>query len=158
MTLTEGFLKEHMYIDRDAEVLYGSDQAYVSYPVRFATVGFQILDTDALSAIADRIRKDQGMRPMHPMDEYADETCDNDGWYDFYVGLNDYSDTKVDSCIEFVVVNSDSPDNETTYTIDLDEQEQKCVYARLDQQCREYLGKSCEELLAEARKEKAEDE
>lgn len=21
---------------------------------------------------------------MHPMDEYTDDTCDNDGWYDFY--------------------------------------------------------------------------
>ncbi|HRS75080.1 MAG TPA: hypothetical protein P5282_09085, partial [Anaerolineaceae bacterium] len=57
--------------------------------------------------------------PMHPLDEYTDDTCDNDGWYDFYVGLNGFADNHMDTCIEFVVVNSDSIDNEEMYTIDL---------------------------------------
>ena len=57
------------------------------------------------------------------------------------------------SCIEFVVVNSDSPDNEESYTIDLTEEEQEFMYARLDAQCRKYLGKTCEELLAESHRE-----
>jgi hypothetical protein len=63
----------------------------------------------------------------------------------------------MDSCIEFVVVNSDSEDNEQLYTIDLTADEQDALYARLDEQCRKYLDKGCEELLAEARKRMEED-
>ena len=31
--------------------------------------------------------------------------------------------------------------------------EQKAVFASLDEQCRKYLGKSCDDLLAESRKQ-----
>ena len=47
---------------------------------------------------------------MHPMDEFTDDTCDNEGWYDFYVGINDFTDNHMDSGIEFYVVNADSED------------------------------------------------
>ncbi len=157
MTLIEGFVKDEVFIDFGAEVMYSDDQCYIDYPCRFPTVGFQLMATNGLSKIADRIRKDQGMKPMHPLDEYTDDTCDNDGWYLFYVGLNGYSDNHMDSCIEFVVVNSDSEDNEQLYTIDLTADEQDALYARLDEQCRKYLDKGCEELLAEARKRMEED-
>ena len=59
----------------------------------------------------------------------------------------------MDGCIEFYVVNADSEDNESRYFIDLTAEEQSVIYARLDEQCKIYLGKSCEELLAEAGKE-----
>lgn len=157
MSLTESFLKDELYIDFGSEIMYGDDQMYLDYPCRFATVGFQLMATAGLSRIADRIRKDLGFKPMHPMDEYTDEMCDQEGWYDFYVGLNDWSDSGLDACIEFVVVNSDSPDNEELYTIDLTGSEQAAVYARLDAQCREYLGKSCVELMEEAKARMEED-
>lgn len=64
----------------------------------------------------------------------------------------------MDASLDFVVVNSDSEDNEETYTIDLTEEEQIAIYNRLDEQCRKYEGKSCEELLAEAKKRMEEDE
>lgn len=153
MNLLEGFVYEQIYVDFGSEPVYGSDQANVSCPCRFATVNLQLMAANGLALIADRIRKNLGFAPMHPMDEYTEDFCDNDGWYDFYIGLNDYSETKLDNAIEFVVVNSDSPDNEEIYTIDLTEAEQEVLYNRLDEQCRKYLGKSCEELLAEARKE-----
>ncbi len=86
------------------------------------------------------------------MDEYTDDTCDDDGWYDFYTSINGFTDNRMGCCIEFVVVNADSEDNEEWYTIDLGEEEQMAVYNRLDEQCRKYLGKSCEELLKEAEK------
>ena len=153
MTLIEGFVKDELFIDFGAEVMYGDDQTYIDYPCRFPTVGFQLMATNGLVQIADRIRKDKGMRPMHPMDEFTDDTCDNNGWYDFYVGLNGFSENHMDTCIDFIVVNADSEDNEETYTIDLGVDEQTAIYNRLDEQCRKYLGKGCEELLAEARKE-----
>ena len=157
MNLLEGFVRDEIYIDFGAEVMYGDDQCYIDYPCRFPTVGFQLMATNGLSQIADRIRKDAGFKPMHAMDEYMDDTCDNEGWYDFYVGINGFADNHMDSCIEFVVVNADSEDNEELYTIDLNGDEQAAVYARLDEQCRRYLGQSCEELLAEAKKRMEED-
>jgi hypothetical protein len=157
MTLIEGFVRDEIFIDFGAEIMYGDDQCYIDYPCRYPTVGFQLMATNGLSQIADRIRKDLGFAPMHPLDEYTDENCDNDGWYDFYIGLNGYSDNHMDSCNEFVVVNSDSPDNEEMYSIDLTGDEQAAIFNRLDEQCRKYEGKSCEELLTEARKRMEED-
>jgi len=157
MTLTEGFAKDQVFIDFDAEVMYGDDQCYLDYPCRFPTVGFELMATNGLVQIADRIRKDAGFKPMHALDEFTDDTCDNAGWYDFYVGLNGFADNHMDTCIEFYVVNSDSEDNEELYTIDLTADEQTAVYARLDEQCRKYLGKSCEDLLKEAEEKMRED-
>ena len=50
------------------------------------------------------------------------------------------------------MVNADSEDNESRYFIDLTAEEQSAIYARLDEQCKRYLGKGCEGLLAEADK------
>ena len=157
MTLLEGFVRDEIFIDFGADVLYGSDQCNVSFPCRFPTVTFQLMATNGLSQIADRTRKDLGFAPMHPMDEYTDETCDNDGWYDFYISLNGYAENHMDSSIEFVVVNSNSPDDEERYSIDLTEEEQDAVLKRLNEQCQKYLGKDCLELLAEAQKQMEED-
>ena len=157
MTLIEGFARDAIFIDFGAEVLFGDDQCYLDYPCRFPTVGFELMATSGLVQIADRIRKDAGFKPMHAMDEFTEDTCDNDGWYDFYVGLNGFTDNHMDTCIEFYVVNADSEDNEELYTIDLTTEEQNAVYARLDEQCRKYLEKSCEDLLKEAEERMRED-
>ena len=91
------------------------------------------------------------------MDEYTDETCDQNGWYDFYFGLNGLAGDNGNLCIEFVVVNSDSDDNEETYTIDLTYEERAAMYQRMDEQCKKYLGKGCKELLAEAKQQMEEE-
>ena len=153
MTFTQDFVKDNIYIDCGAEVIYGSDQADETYPVRFPTVQLVLVATDKLAEIADRIRKELGFAPMHPMDEFTDDTCDNDGWYDFYIGLNGYTSTPLDGCIVFTVCNSDSSDDGNEYTIHLDDNEQEYILARLDEQCRKHLEKSCEELLAKAERE-----
>ena len=46
---------------------------------------------------------------------------------------------------------TDAPDVDERYTIDLSEEDQRELYAALDRECREKLGKGCEDLLAEAR-------
>jgi hypothetical protein len=153
MTLTESFVRDNICIDFAGEILYGSDQANLTYPRRFATVEFPLSATEGLIQIADRIRKDAGFRPIRPMDEYTDETCDNAAWYDFYTGISTFSENRMGGCIEFVVVNADSEDNEKLYVIELSEEEKLAVFNRLDEQCRQHLGKSCEELLQEARAE-----
>ena len=68
MTLTENFIRNAIQLDSGAEVMYGDDQCYIDYPCRFPTVGFQLMATNGLIQIADRIRKDKGYKPMHPMD------------------------------------------------------------------------------------------
>ena len=150
MTLIEGFAKNEIYMDFSTDVRYGSEQVYMDYPCRFATVGFQLMPTAALYRLADRIRKDAGYRPMHAMDEYSEASCDQSGWYEFFVSINSFTDNHMGSCIEFVVVGSDSEDNEELYTIDLTAKEQTAVYNRLDEECCKYLGKSCEDLLKES--------
>ena len=151
MSMFERIVEDNIFIDFGSEVIFGSDQMYVSCPERFATVNFQLMSTWLLDSIADRIRKDAGFVPMSPMDEYTDETCDGDGWYDFFIGISDRYEGAVDTSIEAVVCNSSSADEGGSYSIDLSEEEQGYIYARLDEQCRKYLGKSCAELLDEAR-------
>lgn len=153
MTLAEGFAKNEIFIDFSADIHYGSGQVFVCFPCRFPTVTFMLMATNGLSGISDRIRKEQGYAPMHAMDEYTDDTCDSDGWYDYYVEINGYAGNHMGSCIEFCVVNGSSMDDGELYTIDLTADEQKAVYDRLDEQCRKHLGKSCGELLEESRKE-----
>ena len=157
MGMFERIINEHIFIDFGSEVMYGTDQMYVDYPVRFATVGFQLMDTVLLSEIVDRIRKDQGYAPFHPMDEYTDEMCDQDGWYSFYISLNEWDSSRVDTFIEAVVCNSCSSDEGEMYTIDLSPEEQGLIFCRLDEQCRQYLGKGCADLLAESKKEMEEE-
>lgn len=72
MTLTENFIREAIHLDAGAEVVYGSDQMYDTYPCRFPTVEFQLAATDALVEVADRIRMEKGYLPTHPRDGRTD--------------------------------------------------------------------------------------
>lgn len=65
MTLTEGFLSGNVFIDLARDIMYGSSQVNLNYPLRFATVGFQLVSTELLAEIADRIRIEAGYVPMH---------------------------------------------------------------------------------------------
>lgn len=156
MTLTEKFITDAIHLDAGAESMYGSDQMYDSCPISFPTVEFQLMAMDVLTELADGIRIEKGFKPMFPRDGHADDV-DNDGWYDFYIGISKLpsknQDCRLDNCISFMVVNSDSDDNEDMYTIDLTESEQECIFEILNQQCRKYHGKDCATLLAEAEKE-----
>ena len=149
--------KNTITIDRNVYWDFGSDQIDMYYPCRFPTVTIALMDTDMLNKIADAIRMEMGYLPMFPDEGYTGE-YDCNGWYNFYVGLNGYNDSKVDSCIEFTVCASDANDNEQRHIIDLMEQEQYEIYKVLDEQLKEWFGTSCKELLEEARQEMMEDE
>ena len=151
-TLIDRFMRENVSIDPHTEIMYGSDQAYVNCPRRFATVGFAIYAGYGLQLLADRLRKDLGFKPLEPIDdEDYDKDCDQTGTYYFYVGLNDYTDSKVDTYISVIIESDESPDNEELYTIDLSDEEQRALYRRLDQECRILFGKSCDDFLEESR-------
>ena len=160
MTLTEKFISDAIHIDFGGEILYGSDQVFDTNPVRFPTVEFILKATDVLVEIADRIRFEKGYPPVYPIAEGMN--YDTDGFYNFYIGISklpgEGQECRADKCVNFVVVNSDSSDNEDMYDIELSESDQEIVLAVLDKQCRRYLGKGCEELLAEAESAMREDE
>ena len=138
-------LEEMIQIDPQDEYWLGDDQCYLDYPSRFPVVTFELFATTGLCSIADRIRMKLGFKPM------LEDDGDLDGWYNFTVSINGFSSTRLDSCIEFVVVNSDSEDNEQAYEIDMSDAEQALIYDLLDKQCLAYFGKGCNELLEEAR-------
>lgn len=150
MSLLEYTVNEYVHIDFEADYEFGSDQAFVSYPCRFATVTFRLNETELLCRIADRIRQDAGFKPLYAIDESTGEMREEAGWYEFNIGINDYTDSKLDTCITFALINGTTPDTEETYVIDLSPEEQKLIYERLNEECEEHLGRSCKDLLAEA--------
>ena len=152
MTSTKSFL-EHVisgaiYIDVSSGYEMGSDQAYDSYPCVFPTVTFRLVETATLCQIADKIRMEAGFKPLY---EGVEEEIT--GWYDFTIGLNGYTPSRLDTCIMFELVNGNAPDTWERYVIDLSEEEQKLIYERLNEESIEHFGKTCEELLEEARNE-----
>jgi len=151
-----------IWIDRDGYWNYGSDQAYVSYPIRFPTVMIALESTDALTKVVDAMRVEAGHKPMMYPDGWKQEDgyddFDCDGWYNFYVGLNGYTDTMMDTCIEAIVDSPNADDNEQSYYIDLTKAEQIEIYKELDRQLIARFGTSCEELLEEARQLMIEEE
>ena len=138
-----------IFIDRDGYWNFGSDQAYVDYPIEFPTVTIALQDTHELNKLIDATRMEAGYKPMFPdnWEELDPEDWDDNGWYDFYIRLNGFNDTKVDTCIEAIVQSEWADDNEQSYYIELTEAEQVAIYNKIDMQLRRRFGTSCEELL-----------
>ena len=136
-SLIDYFFRENISLCPHNEIFYGVDEAYVSYPCRFATAELEICAGCGLRLIVDSIREELGFEPL------------DDGEYVFYVGLNDY--TKIDNCISVFLVGCSSPDNEEIYTIDLTKEEQEALYKRLDEEAQNVYGMSCEDIMKKAR-------
>lgn len=144
-------LRRAVYLDAMEDYQLDDDQACLNYPMRYPTVEFELVDTIELCEIVDTIRKGKGYRPV------LEEGGDTSAWYSMYLGLNGYTSTGLDTSILAIVVNSDSEDNEQPYYLDLSEEEQRAIFKLLDGQCREHYGKSCADLLEEARQAMEED-
>ena len=76
--------------------------------------------------------------------------------YEFFCGLNSFTGTHVDSCIEFISMGKDF--EETQSSIPLESEDQTAMYKILDEQCRRLYGKDCETLLREAEEMMNQDE
>lgn len=135
-------LKDNVFIDFGEDVQYGKDQVYIHTPIVFPTVTFTLLPTNMLMNCANRLRMEAGYKRT----DYGDEVDEN-AWFNFYIGLNGFNDTHIDTAIEAVVCNSDQADEGTSYYIDLTTEEQEALYDRLDEECVRYLEKTCEDLL-----------
>ena len=147
------FPLDQIRIDFDTEIMYSSDQTDVHFPAHFPTVIFSLRDTDALVSLADKIRTSGGGKPLYPMEGYPEEACDQNGWYNFSIGINDSPAPLVDTSISAYVDSPDCEDNGSYYAIPIPEADMNALYQSLDAQCRKHLGKSCVDLLVEARRE-----
>lgn len=155
-------VKKAIYID-DNEFEYtnfDSDQVYVDFPVRFPTVTIQLESTNTLDEIVDAMRVEAGHKPMFPDNwkELSYDEWDCDGWYNFYITLNSFTDTMVCNCIEAIVESPDADDDGQSYNIDLTEAEQIEIYNELNRQLNEHFNTSCNALLEEARQLMIEEE
>lgn len=147
------FPVDQILIDFNEEITYGEIQMDVHFPASFPTVIFSLRDTDALVSLADKIRTSGGGKPLYPMEGYPEESCDQNGWYNFYIGINDFPAPPVDTSISAYVNSPDCEDDGDYYTTPIPEADMNALYQSLDAQCRKHLGKSCADLLAEARME-----
>ena len=153
MLANNRFPIDKIKIDFDSALMYGEDQMDICYPVRFPTVTFPLHVSDTLVSLADKIRTSGGGKPLYPMEGYPEEACDQNGWYNFYISINDLPSCPVDTCISAYVDGSDCADDGCEYAIPIPEADMSALYESLDNQCRKHLGKSCADLLTEARKE-----
>ena len=145
--MIKSFIEASIFIDKNAEVLYGEDEAYDSCPMHFATVTFELYPNTILESIANAYRLRCGFNPCN----------DSHAWYEFYIGVNDVKDgvgriKKVDSYIRFYVCNSCEDDNEEYYGIGLTDEERDIIYQRLCDESFEKTKMTMEEHFEEARK------
>lgn len=153
MSILEAILNNDIHVDFREEILFGSDQIYDTFPKRFATVGMCLVGNDCLCEIADEIRTKDGHIPLFSKDGEFGKDYDPYGWYNFYFGLNGLKDCRVDTAIEFTVASDFADDDGEVYYIELSLEEQKLLYSCIDRQFKIELGKSVEDILAEAEKE-----
>lgn len=113
----------------DMEECYAYDQAYISCPIVFPTVALRLVSTDGLNALADAIREDSGLPPLFHDDGYTTP------WYNFYIDLNGFNDSHIDTCISVEIEPYDEVEDDlTSFCIDLSEEEQRYIYACIDQE------------------------
>lgn len=151
MNITEMLLRRCIYFNGE-DPLYGNDLVMDGEPKRFATVSLELVSTDVLTSIMDRERYRQGFTPFYPVGILKERDCDLEGWYNFYIGLNGFSDTKMDANLQAVVVSDVAEDNGAVYYIDLTKEEQETMFRILDEQLKDVTGMGCLEHLAESEK------
>ena len=140
-----------IWLEEMSNYYFGHDQMFVDSPIVFPTVSFYICDTHNFNSAIDDMRIKAGYKPMFRGDygEYDDE-----GWYDYTIRVSLIDEeVRVDNCIEAIVCNSESDDEEQTYNIDLTETEKVDVLKKLNEECIKYFDMTCKELLMEAKKE-----
>ena len=150
MTHDKEFWERAISVGTDCDPEYGADQIYMGYPKVFATVSLYLCSTSELDYIVDEMRTASGQKPFLYA-ENEDETVE--GWYNYYINLNDLEGGCVDNAISCIVCSDFAEDNGEYYPIPLDDDDRKMVWDVLDQKLRKYSWeqKSCKELLAEAR-------
>ena len=67
--------------------MYGSSQVNLKLSAPLCDRGFPACEYGAAGGDRGPDRIEAGYAPMHPVDEFREEDCDPDGWYDFYIDI-----------------------------------------------------------------------
>lgn len=141
MNILEGLLNNAIKLDPNNKIpMYGSDQIYIDYPSRFATVTFELAATDELVSIAEQEREEQGL-------PYGDHVR-----YSFYYSINGLDDGIGDNCIT-VITEDENADTADKIYINISEDEMPYLYKVIDKISRAELGKDINTMLKEAKTE-----
>ena len=142
LTFEDVIINNGIHVDFNEEVLYDYDELY--------DVNFMLIGNDALYEASDNIRKEKGFIPFLSHDGEFGKDYDPYGIYNFYFGLNKKNKYKVGATIVFTIISDYAYDDGEEYYIDLSLEEQKCLSECIDREFRMELGKSIDDILAEA--------
>ena len=112
-------------------------------------VEVKLCDTIRLIHIVDQLRAEKGFLPMLPNDE---DKNDQDGWYDFYV-LLDNSDIGVHDNLIAIVDSPDAQDRGDQYDIQLSVPVRMAIRQILDHDLQESCGEDVNKLVQRSYKE-----
>ena len=153
MTHDKEFWELNIWLNKDRDIFYTSDQVNTSYPRRFASVLIHLCDTNGLNEIIDRIRLNTGHKPMFMYNVLPDDELDLEGWYEFSICINDDEEFPIDARIGVEVWYAQSDDCGDMYYIDIDKDDQKIIYEVLDKELKDWTEGGCAEHLNRAREE-----
>lgn len=148
---TSEFIKNNVFLDPACEACYDEDCAIENgKEKKYATANFALQSTDSLIELADRIRANLGYRPFYHWDGMQETELDEDGWYDFYIGLSEKNKYYVDDFIEIVVESDIADDDGHSYKYYLNEHQQETTARVINEQLWEYQESSIMQVLREA--------
>lgn len=150
MSIIEYIFNRQIKVDFDKEYMLDFDFPDPGTNEKNAKVEIDLFPTDILNKLADDTRVKNGIIPGDLMG-YCSSSRQSRG-YRFTCELSDIEKYKVDPFILVEVHDSEAADDWNLFCIDLSSEEQKWLYQVLDGQFKT-VGKSCEDLLAEARKQ-----
>lgn len=122
MVRDKEFWREAIDLGSDYEPNY--DVATIEGIGRVATVDYDLAITDNLIKLADEIRVAKGYEPLW-------NNWNSDGWYNFYVWVEDVDGGRLHSSI-YCTANNTPDDDYAEYYIDFTEEEAKWIYEALD--------------------------
>ena len=148
---TDEFIKHNIFLDPACEPSYDVER-YVEggNEVKNYTANFALQSADGLIELGDRIRADLGYKPFYSFDGRPETELDEDGWYNFYIGLSERNRFYVDDFIEIVVESDLAPDDGHSYKYYLNERQQETIARVINEQLWEYQDSSIMQVLREA--------
>lgn len=129
-----------IFLDPKRSYACAYDQAYIDCPEVFPVVQIPLVSNRPMQAIADSVRKTQGIEVSPDAD------------YRFSIGIQNYTDTGIDSSITVEILDPDDDGLQPIF-IDLSEDEQVSIRMLLEACAIHFYGNTLQELLQIAARE-----
>lgn len=132
----------NLKLEREFDPYMSHDQVFDSFPSVFPTLTLELLDTEPLNRIADKIRVENGCLPCY--DESGE--FDSEGYYRFFVTFYGVW-PGCENCIVFEYVGGHGETDE--YEIPLTDHQRELLFASLNAQCEYEFGETAVDMMAE---------